>query len=101
MTNNNIFTRKQQEQIDIGKERGIDTSIYAKPRFSHKQMEQIRMGLEDNLDVSKYASPKYSYSQMDEIRRELLMESSKEDDNYFWLQESVARSVSDVLRDMY
>lgn len=65
-----MFTEKEQELIDIGKEKGLDTNIYANPCFSYEQMYEILFAL-DQLNnpelVKQYAKPEYSAEQMSEI----------------------------------
>ena len=63
------FNKRQIEQINLGKEHGIDTSIYEKyidysPAFSAEQMEQLRLGMEKGLDVSVFANNNYSVKMM-------------------------------------
>ena len=65
-----MFSEKQQGLIEVGKDIGVDTSIYAKPEFSYEQMYEILYAL-DQLNnpelVKKYAKPEYSAEQMSEI----------------------------------
>ena len=68
------FNKRQMEQINLGKEHGIDTSIYEKydsynPAFSAEQMEQLRLGMEKGLDVSVFANNNYSAKMMTVFRR--------------------------------
>ena len=68
---NDEYQRAQNHEIKLGKEEGLDVSIYANPQFSWLQMEQIRMGLKDGLDASVYANPSYNYETMRQIRLSL------------------------------
>ncbi len=63
-----IFTGDQIREIEEGKAKGLDISIYAKPYFLAVHMRSIRLGLEEGLDVSRYAKPEYDWFQMEEIR---------------------------------
>ncbi|MFN2102911.1 hypothetical protein ABDJ34_08350 [Finegoldia dalianensis] len=66
------FDSRQQEQVKIGLEQGLDVSVYARSEFDWRQMEQIRLGLERGLDVSIYAKPEFSDRQMYYIRSGLV-----------------------------
>ena len=55
------FNEKQQEEIMLGLEKGLDISWYAKEDFNKNQMAEIREGLEDNVDVSIYAKPEFNW----------------------------------------
>ncbi len=68
------FSETQQDQIQLGLDKGLDVSVYADPKFEASQMEQIRWGLEDGLDVNKYMDPKYNGEQMSVIRNGLEQE---------------------------
>ncbi len=68
MMENAEYQKAQNQEIKIGKEEGLDTSIYANPEFNWLQMEQIRMGLKDKVDASIYANPDYSYETMRQVR---------------------------------
>ena len=65
------FDEKQQEEIMLGLEKGLDISWYAKEDFDKNQMSVIREGLEDNLNVSIYAKPEISWEEMKKIRLDL------------------------------
>ena len=65
------FSKDQIDEIEIGIQKGLKISYYAKKEFLAIQMHQIRLGLEENLAVSKYASPEYDWFQMEEIREGL------------------------------
>lgn len=71
MMENEEYLRAQRREIAIGKEEGLDVSLYSNPEFNWLQMEQIRMGLKDNLDASLYADPAYNYETMRQIRLSL------------------------------
>lgn len=68
MMENAEYMEEQSQEIFLGKEEGLDVSIYANPEFNWLQMEQIRMGIKDKIDVSCYADPSYSYETMKQIR---------------------------------
>ncbi len=68
MKENSEYMREQRQEILIGKEEGLDVSLYSNPEFNWLQMEQIRMGIHDKIDVSQYADPLYGYETMKQIR---------------------------------
>ncbi len=68
MMENAEYMKEQHQEILLGKEEGLDVSLYSNPEFNWLQMEQIRMGIKDKVDVSKYADPSYSYETMKQIR---------------------------------
>ncbi len=68
MKENSEYMREQHQEILLGKEEGLDVSLYSNPEFNWLQMEQIRMGIKDKIDVSIYADPSYSYETMKQIR---------------------------------
>lgn len=47
MMENDEYQKAQNQEIKLGKEEGLDVSLYANPQFNWLQMEQIRMGLKD------------------------------------------------------
>ncbi len=63
-----VFTGDQIREIEDGKAKGLDVSVYAKPYFLAVHMRSIRLGMEEGLDVSRYAKPEYDWFQMEEIR---------------------------------
>lgn len=65
------FLKDQIDEIEIGIQKGLNISYYAKKEFLAIQMHQIRLGLEENLAVAKYAKPEYDWFQMEEIREGL------------------------------
>lgn len=65
------FSKDQIDEIEIGVQKGLKVSYYAKKDFLAIQMRQIRLGLEENLAVGKYAKPEYDWFQMEEIREGL------------------------------
>lgn len=71
LTENGEYLKAQSQQIRLGKEEGMDVSVYSNPEFDWLQMEQIRMGLKDKIDVSVYANPDYSFDTMRQIRLSL------------------------------
>ena len=64
MKENSEYMKEQNQEILLGKEEGLDVSLYSNPEFNWLQMEQIRMGIKDKVDVSFYADPSYSYETM-------------------------------------
>lgn len=72
--NNNIntdFEKDQINEINLGVEAGIDTSVYADKKYLAIQMRQIRLGLMEKLPVEMFADPGYDWFQMEEIRKGL------------------------------
>lgn len=65
------FSKDQIDEIEIGIQKGLKVSYYAKKEFLAIQMHQIRLGLEEKLAVNKYASTEYDWLQMEEIRKGL------------------------------
>lgn len=68
MMENAEYLAEQHQEILLGKEEGLDVSLYSNPEYNWLQMEQIRMGIKDKIDVSSYADPSYSYETMKQIR---------------------------------
>ena len=67
-------------QINLGLQKDLDVSFYAKLEFDWLQMEQIRLGLEQGLDIDSYAKPEFDSKQMEQIRLDLEdgLDASKE-----------------------
>lgn len=80
MKENSEYMREQHQEILLGKEEGLDVTLYSNPEYNWLQMEQIRMGIKDKIDVSIYADPSYSYETMKQIR--LSIYSSKDLTDY-------------------
>lgn len=68
MMEDSEYMKEQHQEILLGKEEGLDVSLYSNPELNWLQMEQIRMGIKDKVDVSAYADPSYSYETMKQIR---------------------------------
>ncbi len=68
MAETSEYMKEQHQEILLGKEEGLDVSLYSNPEFNWLQMEQIRMGIKDKVDTSQYADPSYSYETMKQIR---------------------------------
>ena len=47
---NSEYMKEQYQEILLGKEEGLDISLYSNPEFNWLQMEQIRMGIKDKID---------------------------------------------------
>lgn len=71
MMENDAYQRAQNQEIRLGREEGLDVSLYSDPQFNWLQMEQIRLGLKDKIDASIYAHPAYNYETMRQIRLSL------------------------------
>ncbi|WP_203290604.1 hypothetical protein [Metamycoplasma hominis] len=83
------FNDNQIAAIYWGLERGLNVSLYAKPKYGVGQMLEIAFGLVDDLDVSIYASTKYDMKQMEQIRQGLVNKldvSVYADSIYDWRQ---------------
>lgn len=68
MIENSEYIKEQRHEILLGKEEGLNVSLYSNPEYNWLQMEQIRMGLKDKVDVFTYADPSYSFETMKQIR---------------------------------
>ena len=68
MAEDSEYLKEQRQEIFLGKEEGLDVSLYSNPELNWLQMEQIRMGIKDKVDVSVYADPSYSYETMKQVR---------------------------------
>ena len=51
------FHTPQIQEIQLGREAGVDVSEYAKDFYNWKQMREIRRGLEQRVDVRLYKNP--------------------------------------------
>lgn len=71
MMENDAYQRAQNQEIRLGREEGLNVSLYADPEFNWLQMEQIRLGLKDKVDAAIYAHPAYNYETMRQIRLSL------------------------------
>lgn len=67
MAEDSEYLKEQRQEIFLGKEEGLDVSLYSNPELNWLQMEQIRMGIKDKVDVSVYADPSYSYETMKQV----------------------------------
>ncbi len=65
------FSKEQIAEIEEGKQKSLDVSLYLNTAFLPIQMRQIRLGLEEGLPVHFYANPEYDWFQMEEIREGL------------------------------
>lgn len=68
MMEDSQYIKEQNQEILLGKEEGLDVSLYSNPEYNWLQMEQIRMGIKDKVDVTTYADPVNSYETMKQIR---------------------------------
>ncbi len=62
------FTENQIVEIEAGREKSVDISVYADKKFQFIQMREIRIGLEHRIDARKYADTAYDWLQMEQIR---------------------------------
>ncbi len=65
------YSVDQLKEIELGKQQGLDTSVYENPAFLAMQMQEIRLGLSKGLNVSIYADPEFDWLQMGELRSAL------------------------------
>ena len=63
-----LYTPDQRFEIQEGKKKGLNTSVYEDPQFLAIQMREIRLALEKGLDVSVLRNPELDWFQMEEIR---------------------------------
>ena len=68
------MTPKQQHQIDLGYEQGIDPTPYADPIYDPEQMCQYRIALVNGLDITSILNPKFNAWQLFELREGLAFE---------------------------
>lgn len=66
-----IFNPQQIEQLKLGKQHGVDITVYANKALSAEQMCEIRKGLESKVNVKLYADPRFSVTQMKRLRAEM------------------------------
>lgn len=65
------FNKDQIDELEKGRDAGLDVSLYAAKEFMAIQMRQIRLGMLEGLDVLCYAIPEYDWFQMEELREGL------------------------------
>lgn len=53
---NASFTSGQKRQVQLGVNRNLDVSVYARPELTEEQMNIIRIGLEQGLNMRPYVS---------------------------------------------
>lgn len=63
-----LYTPDQRSEIQEGKKKGLNTTVYEDPAFLAIQMREIRLALEKGLDVSALRNPALDWFQMEEIR---------------------------------
>ena len=63
-----LYTPDQRFEIQEGRKKGLNTSVYEDPKFLAIQMREIRLALEKGLDVSVLRNPELDWLQMGEIR---------------------------------
>ena len=69
--NGALYTPDQRFEIQEGKKKGLNTTVYEDPSFLAIQMREIRLALEKGLDVSVLRNPELDWLQMGEIRQGL------------------------------
>ena len=69
--NGALYTPDQRFEIQEGKKKGLNTTVYEDPGFLAIQMREIRLALEKGLDVSALRNPELDWLQMGEIRQGL------------------------------
>lgn len=65
------YLELQLYQIELGRKKGLDVSVYESPEYDWFQMEQIRLGMESGVDIAIYARPEVHFDRMREIRLSL------------------------------
>ncbi len=68
---NQGYSEEQIEELGIGKDEGLDISVYENIVLSSMQMYQIRSGMEGGYDMRPYADGSFDWFQIDEIRKGL------------------------------
>ncbi len=63
-----LYTPDQRSEIQEGKKKGLNTTVYEDPAFLSVQMREIRLALENGLDISALRNPALDWLQMEEIR---------------------------------
>ncbi len=63
-----LYTPDQRSEIQEGKKKGLNTTVYEDPAYLSVQMREIRLALEKGLDVSALRNPALDWLQMEEIR---------------------------------
>ncbi|MGZ9755507.1 Mbov_0400 family ICE element protein [Mycoplasma sp. 4013] len=84
LRNNDLdsYCHGQLQEIRLGLESGVDTSLYSSGLFDAWQMEEIRLALESGLDFKEFADPSLSWEQMREKRKELSGDKFIDESNY-------------------
>jgi len=59
-----IFSKDQLRELRVGRNNGVDITVYANRKLSAEQMAVIRKGLEEGLNARLWASPEYSVDAM-------------------------------------
>ena len=63
-----LYTPDQRSEIQEGKRKGLNTTVYEDPRYLAIQMREIRLALESGLDITLLKNPELDWFQMEEIR---------------------------------
>ena len=63
-----LYSPDQRSEIQEGKKKGLNTTVYEDPAYLPVQMREIRLALESGLDVSALRNPSLDWLQMEEIR---------------------------------
>ncbi len=87
-----LYTPDQRSEIQEGKKKGLNTTVYEDPRFLAIQMREIRLALEKGLDVTVLKNPELDWFQMEEIRLGLeagidVSRYSKPEINYYAMRQ--------------
>lgn len=65
------YSDAQIDELSVGKNAGLDISVYEDPKLSSMQMYQLRLGLESGLNMRPYADGSFDWFQIEEIRKGL------------------------------
>lgn len=55
-----VFNPEQLQELNLGKQSGVNIRIYGNKNLSAEQMREIRFALESGLDPRPYADPRFS-----------------------------------------
>lgn len=68
---NQGYTEAQVEELEAGKDAGLDISVYENPELTAMHMYQLRLGLAEGLNMKPYADGSFDWFQIEEIRKGL------------------------------
>ena len=62
-----MYSSLQLKEIELGRQAGVDFSIYACEEYDSLKMRSIRRGLEKNVDIKRFPLHDFNSRQIDEI----------------------------------